>query len=215
MKDFYCNICDNSFDSWGTSNQGLDLHLTEVHGRNPNADNGKATAPKLGQSKSLKPIDDRPETNRFQNMIRSGREFENEVENALKELGFFTTRPKKPNGKRVEGDGQILDVLAWKTHKHTYPFSCKKQDFGGTAEDKILKEAVDLQSLMDCKRGEFDRAFIVLSGAGFSDSLIKFLSGSLMPQYVRIPNVDFLWYGFPFRSLGNMKRFNEVVEKLE
>ena len=214
MTDFYCALCDQSFDFHGTSNEGLDMHLTEVHGRQPNADNGKGV-PKLGQNKSLKSIDDRPEINRFQNMIRSGREFENDVEEALKTHGFFTSRPNEPIGERVEGSGQKPDVLAWRTHRHTYVFSCKRQDRGGTAEQKLVKEAIDLQYLMDHKRDEFEKAYVVLGGSGFTELMLRWLISAQAKQYIRIPHVEFLWFGLPFYPLKEIKGFNEVVEKLE
>ena len=71
-------------------------------------------------------------------------------------------------GTRPGGGKHIVDVLAKDGRGRTFLISLKWQQVSGTAEQKIPFEVISLAEAIRDARGEFEKAYIVLGGIGWT-----------------------------------------------
>lgn len=71
-------------------------------------------------------------------------------------------------GKRLGGSRHIIDVLATKENNKKILISLKWQQVPGTAEQKVPFEAMCLADAKLSSQGEFNKAYLVLGGEGWS-----------------------------------------------
>lgn len=98
----------------------------------------------------------------------TGHVLENMIIPAL-EKGGYKYESQVNIGKRVSGGKHIVDVLASKNDKN-YLISLKWQQVSGTAEQKVPFEVICLAEsvLKGSKEQEFEKAYLVLGGEGWS-----------------------------------------------
>lgn len=126
------------------------------------------------------------DASKFVNMISNGKKFENVLYDFLKSK--YPTKHIEEQvkvGKKIGVDKKyIVDVLI----DRKVLVSAKFQDIGGTAEQKIPHEIVNLQHL--CETYGYEKAYIVYSGTGFT--LMESYKSPEMSKYINAPNVKIL-----------------------
>ena len=85
---------------------------------------------------------------------------------ALQRGGYLYTT-QTPVGKRIGGRKHIIDVVATKEERKLL-ISLKWQQVPGTAEQKVPFEVICLTEAVLQSEGEFDKAYLVLGGEGWS-----------------------------------------------
>jgi len=123
---------------------------------------------------------------------RTGWVLESMVGPAL-QMGGYSVIKQKRIGPRPSGRRHVVDALAEKKGKQ-YLISLKWQQVSGTAEQKVPFEVICLIHAMKQIDGEYEKAYLVLGGDGWS--LRDFyVSGGLAEyinyaDYVRIVTLE-------------------------
>lgn len=120
------------------------------------------------------------------NMIKAGKKFELLLVEHLNQKYTNSIVQEQVNvGKKIGVNKKyVVDILFNKK----ILVSAKFQDTGGTAEQKIPHEIINLQHL--CENYGYEKAYIVHSGRGFS--LMESYKSPEMSRYITAPNVKIL-----------------------
>ena len=97
---------------------------------------------------------------------RTGWVLESMIGPALQMGGYIVTKQKRI-GPRPSGRRHVVDALAEKNGKQ-YLISLKWQQVSGTAEQKVPFEVICLIHAMKQTPGEYEKAYLVLGGDGWS-----------------------------------------------
>ena len=111
---------------------------------------------------------------------RTGGVLEKMVLPAL-ERGGYTYRKSVNIGKRLGGGKHIVDVLA-SDRTGSYLVSLKWQQVSGTTEQKVPFEAMCLADAAMGSRKRYEKAYLVLGGAGWK--LREFFVGGGLKKYL-------------------------------
>jgi len=124
--------------------------------------------------------------NKFVNMISSGKAFEKVLADYLtKKYSNAIIEEQIKVGKKIGvNKNYVVDIL----FNRKILISAKFQDTGGTAEQKIPHEIINLQHL--CENYGYEKAYIVYSGQGFT--LMESYKSTEMSRYITAPNVKIL-----------------------
>ena len=82
--------------------------------------------------------------------------------------GGFTYRKQARIGLRPGGRRHVVDVLATDGEGRNYLISLKWQQVSGTTEQKVPFEAMCLAEAIRTCDGEYDKAYLVLGGDGWT-----------------------------------------------
>ena len=98
---------------------------------------------------------------------RTGAVLEQMVLPALRQGGYgYETQAHV--GQRLGGRKHFVDVLAWDQADRKYLISLKWQQVSGTAEQKVPFEVISLAEAILSSQGEYNKAYLVLGGGGWS-----------------------------------------------
>lgn len=112
----------------------------------------------------------------------TGAVFEKMVPEALKHGGYAVEKPAKPIGRRLGGGRHFVDLVATKDSQSLL-VSLKWQQTSGTAEQKIPFEVMCLADALHSSNGEYDRAYVVLGGDGWT--LRDFYVGGGLDRFLK------------------------------
>lgn len=120
-----------------------------------------------------------------------GKAFEEDVGEVLSracDKHGYSKRPQARVGTTPGGSAHIVDWEIWDSNNHNVRalVSCKYQDSGGTAEEKIPYEVIKLVKAMnDDSRYRF--AWLVIGGDGWNSGLLSYYVNGLVMD---IPTMD-------------------------
>jgi hypothetical protein len=89
-------------------------------------------------------------------------------------------------GQRFGGGKHFVDVVAQDEHGATFLISLKWQQVSGTAEQKVPFEAMCLAEAVLTSDNTYDKAYLVLGGAGWK--LRDFFVGGGLAKHLRYDN---------------------------
>lgn len=124
-------------------------------------------------------------TKASRNTEETGRPFEYYCQHLLESAGFNVI-DQSTIGLRPTGGKHVVDLEIIDESKHRGPLiSCKWQEVGGSAYEKIIFESVSLQKA--CDDYGYTDAYILMSGPGWRHEE-SFRDGSF-DRWVNAPNV--------------------------
>ena len=112
----------------------------------------------------------------------TGRVLEEMVLPALRR-GGYSVRAQVNIGRRLGGGRHIIDAIAQKSDGAEVLVSLKWQQVSGTAEQKVPFEVISLADAVLSGTGRFEKAYLVLGGAGWK--LRDFYIGGGLNEYLR------------------------------
>lgn len=98
------------------------------------------------------------------------------------ERGGYSIQAQVVVGQRIGGRRHKVDALAAKPGR-TVLVSLKWQQVGGTAEQKVPFEVLCLADVMRARSTEFDAAYLVLGGEGWT--LREFYTGGGLKEHLK------------------------------
>jgi hypothetical protein len=106
---------------------------------------------------------------------RTGGHYENIIEIGLKNGGLVYAQQQLV-GEKPDGGRHKVDFVAWKPGEpgRKILVSCKVQNMGGSAEEKLPYEIIKLLHTMN-KQPEYVAAFLILGGMGWSRGIQNFI----------------------------------------
>lgn len=113
---------------------------------------------------------------------RTGGVLEAMILPALKK-GGYTWKTQVVVGERLGGGRHQVDVVAEDAQGQRYLISLKWQQVSGTAEQKVPFEAMCLAEAVLDNSNEYDKAYLVLGGAGWSRR--DFFVGTELGKHLR------------------------------
>ena len=99
------------------------------------------------------------------------------------EAGGYRCERQVRIGTRPGGRKHVVDLVATAPGGGRFLVSVKWQQSGGTAEEKVPYEVICLAEAVRARPGEFERAYLVLGGAGWRLRDF-FVGGGLDPHLV-------------------------------
>lgn len=113
---------------------------------------------------------------------RTGAVLEEMVLPALRR-GGYTAQKQVHVGEKLGGGRHFVDVVATSSSGETILVSMKWQESSGTAEQKVPFEIMRLAKTIEESRGQYEKAYLVLGGPGWS--LRDFYVSGGLQKYMR------------------------------
>ncbi len=113
---------------------------------------------------------------------RTGLILEQMILPALRGGGYLSSR-QVHIGSRLGGGKHLIDFIAENRSGRCYLISVKWQQVTGTAEQKVPFEAMCLAESIRESNGKYEKAYLVLGGAGWK--LREFFTGGGLNRHMR------------------------------
>jgi hypothetical protein len=122
----------------------------------------------------------------------TGKWYEKIVDQVLQECGLEYKRQQVVGGTPA-GKQHRIDYLAWdqRDPKRKVLISCKVQNVGGTAEEKLPYEIIKLLHAMD-SNPEYVAAYLVVGGTGWTREYLDWIRSGLRRYVPASPRIHIL-----------------------